>query len=135
MPISNWKHLGGRAVYLALTGEVGAEEHGELARTLDAIAQEGAFETVILDNRDLEVTGRSDEARKAIEELGRTFARTGVKRAVFVASQSQKVPGSEHFIETFEELGGTVEIHPDFASAAKSLGLSYSGPSPMPSTP
>lgn len=129
MPISNWKYLGDKTLYLTLSGKLSAEKHRELARTLENIAEENAFDTVILDNRDLEVTGRSEEARNAIKELAHTFDKAGVKRAVFIAAG--EVTGSEHFVEAFQSLGGKVDVYPDFKSAVEALALSYSGTSPM----
>lgn len=128
MAISNWKHLGEGTIYLALSGEVSGAEHSEMAGTLEEIARESGFETVILDDRDLEVTEDTEEAREAARDLGEVFAKAGVKRVVFIVPE--ELPGMEPFEEAFKRRGGSVETHPDFKSAVQALDLSYSGPSP-----
>lgn len=128
MAISNWKYLGEETVYLALTGEISAQEHRDLARTLETIAEESAFDTLIMDKRGLVFEEDSDKARQSARDAAKVIFDAGVTRVGFIAEPDHA--GIEPFKQAFETHGGTVEICTDLRSAVQALDLSYSGPEP-----
>lgn len=128
MPISNWKHLGDETVYLALTGQISAQEHRELARALADIAQVSTFRTVLMDKRDLDFEEDTEKARQSARDAAGVLLEAGVTRVCFIAPKDHA--GIEPFKQSFEDRGGTVHVCPDFTSAVEALGLSYAGPSP-----